>query len=179
MSSERSTFPPETGALLDRRLREFGHRNWILVVDAAFPAFSAPGVETAAVNAGVRETLGAVLERIERAAHLRAELHVDEELWALSEDDDSAAAIQRELRRLAVGMAVVSEPHEALLARIATATARYRALVLKTHEAIAYTSVFVHLGCGYWSAEEERALRCRMSRGVRDESPVPVPSETS
>lgn len=38
-------------------------------------------------------------------------------------------------------------------------SAQYRVLILKTKLAIPYTSAFIHLGCKYWGAEDERNLR--------------------
>jgi hypothetical protein len=35
----------------------------------------------------------------------------------------------------------------------------YKILILKTNLTMAYTSVFLHLKCGYWSNADEAALR--------------------
>ena len=39
----------------------------------------------------------------------------------------------------------------------------FRVLLLKTTLALPYTSVFVELDCGYWSAEAEAALRAAIA----------------
>jgi hypothetical protein len=37
-------------------------------------------------------------------------------------------------------------------------------LVLKTRLTIPYTSVFIRLECGYWSADAEKRLRAAMAK---------------
>ena len=37
---------------LSERLPEFGHRNWIVIADSAYPRQSAPGIETVYTGAG-------------------------------------------------------------------------------------------------------------------------------
>ena len=38
-----------------------GHRNWILIVDSAYPLQSSPGVETIETNAGMIDVVQSVL----------------------------------------------------------------------------------------------------------------------
>ncbi len=39
----------------------------------------------------------------------------------------------------------------------------FHILVLKTRMTIPYTSVFIRLECGYWSADAEKRLRAAMA----------------
>ena len=48
-------------AVLTRRLPLLGHRNWIVVADAAYPAQSNPGIETIATGADHLQVLARVL----------------------------------------------------------------------------------------------------------------------
>jgi hypothetical protein len=50
-------------------------------------------------------------------------------------------------------------PHEKIIARLDTAARLFRVLLFKTTLTLPYTSVFLELDCGYWSAASERALR--------------------
>jgi hypothetical protein len=58
---------------------------------------------------------------------------------------------------------VHSRLHQSLIDEVAKDGAQYRVLVLKTRLALPYTSLFIHLDCKYWSAEDEGALRKAMA----------------
>ena len=53
-------------------------------------------------------------------------------------------------------------PHEQIIARLDEAAKTFRVLILKTNLTIPYTSVFLQLDCGYWSADSEQRLRAAM-----------------
>ncbi len=55
----------------DAALTEAGHRNWIVVADAAYPKQSAKGIETIATGKDHLDVLNIVLNRIENAPHVR------------------------------------------------------------------------------------------------------------
>jgi hypothetical protein len=57
-----------------------GHRNWILIVDSAYPLQSAPGIETVETNASQLEVLRHVLGAIDRSIHVRPVISMDAEL---------------------------------------------------------------------------------------------------
>ncbi|HZR63586.1 MAG TPA: hypothetical protein VFA85_00470 [Terriglobales bacterium] len=66
------------------------------------------------------------------------------------------------------GYEVNSQLHQSLIDQIAKDSGQYRVLILKTNLAIPYTSVFIHLDCKYWGADDEREMREKMrSQGVR------------
>jgi hypothetical protein len=50
-------------------------------------------------------------------------------------------------------------PHEEVIAQLDEAAKTFRVLIIKTEMVIPYTSVFIQLDCGYWSAEQEKRLR--------------------
>ena len=52
--------------------------------------------------------------------------------------------------------------HDDIIAALDAAARRFRILVIKTPLSLPYTSVFVELGCGYWSADAEARLRAAM-----------------
>jgi D-ribose pyranose/furanose isomerase RbsD len=144
------------GGLLPR----MGHRNWIVVADAAYPLQSAAGIETLATGQGQIEVLKHVLEQVEAAPHVRAIVLLDAELDALSEKDaPGVAAYRDELKTLLKGKQVRSMPHEEIIAKLDGAARLFHILLLKTNMTLPYTSVFLELDCGYWTAEKEQRLR--------------------
>lgn len=146
--------------LLARRLPELGHRNWIGVVDMAYPLQTAPGVETVWTGAGFFDVFGAVREAVAAAPHVRAVYHCDAELPRLREADaPGSRAFREQLSPLLGKEESLALPHDELIARLDEAGHRFRVVLLKTTLTIPYTSVFLRLECGYWTAESEAALR--------------------
>ena len=50
--------------LLAARLPLYGHRNWIVIADAAYPAHSAPGIETIVAGVSQQAVIEAVLAQL-------------------------------------------------------------------------------------------------------------------
>ena len=57
------------------------------------------------------------------------------------------------------GVEVNSIMHEDIFAKLDTASKLFNVLVIKTESTVAYSSVFIELDCGYWTAEKEAKLR--------------------
>jgi len=144
----------------ERLLPQYGHRNWIVVADAAYPAQSNPGIETLATGCEHLEVLRTVLDAIGATRHVRANVYVDAELKFVEEED---ALGVNELRREMIGLLPDKQthqlPHEQIIAKLDQAGSLFRVLILKSTLAIPYTSVFLELDCGYWSAQAEKRLR--------------------
>ena len=101
-----------------------------------------------------------MLEAIAGSRHVRPVVHLDAELPFVAEAHAPGITACREALGAALGgLAAVSLPHEEIIARLDAAGRAFRILLLKTTLALPYTSVFVELHCGYWSAEAEEALR--------------------
>jgi hypothetical protein len=64
--------PPKPGwrAVLADRLASYGHRNWVVVADSAYPSQTRAGIETVVTNADQLEVLRAVFEELSRARHV-------------------------------------------------------------------------------------------------------------
>ena len=140
----------------------YGHRNWILIADAAYPA-QVGAMEVLASGedhlATVREVLGVVRE----APHLRPVVWLDAELDALTEELAPGLATTRSgLYGLLQDLSPAPVPHAELLERLGKAAESFHVLVLKTTGTVPYSSVFLELDCGYWPPEREAALRERM-----------------
>ncbi len=138
----------------------FGHRNWIVVADSAYPAQSKPGIETIATGADQLQVVATVFAAIAACSHIRAKVYIDRELAFVSNSDAPGVADYRtELEKLLNGATALQLPHEQIIYSLDQSAEVFRILILKTTLAIPYTSVFFELDCGYWNAEAEARLR--------------------
>ncbi len=147
---------------LDEALSVYGHRNWIVVADSAYPRQSAAGIETIATGMDQIEVLDLVLGAIAEAPHVQAIVLVDAELDSVAEADapgitDYRARLQASLQ----GKQVQTMPHDDIIAELDKASEMFNVLLLKTDMVLPYTSVFLKLDCGYWNADKEKRLRAR------------------
>lgn len=150
---------------LASRLPLFGHRNWIVVADSAYPAQSRPGIETIVAGGDHVAAVRKVLEQIAPSTHVRANVYVDRELDFVAESDAPGIGLCRQrLLALLEGANIRQLPHEEIIARLDASAQMFRILIVKTDLALPYTSVFFELDCGYWSAEAEARLRSAMSQ---------------
>jgi len=145
-----------------------GHRNWILVVDSAYPLQTSPGIESIATDAPQLDVVRTVVAAVHRSIHVRPVVFIDAELPFISDDDaPGVSAYRTEVDKLLHDYAVERLPHEKIIANIDEAGKTFHILVLKTPMAIPYTSVFIRLDCKYWSADQEKRLRGKMAKARR------------
>jgi hypothetical protein len=148
---------------LNRTLPVFGHRNWIVVADAAYPAQSNPGIETLVANTSHVHAVSTLLEHIAACEHIRANVYMDRELDFIAESDaPGITECRRELSTVLDGANIRRLPHEQIIAKLDQCARLFRILIIKTDLTLPYTSVFFELDCGYWSAEAESRLRKAM-----------------
>jgi hypothetical protein len=146
----------------------FGHRNWIVIADSAYPAQSKPGIETIIANADQLETVRKVLAAMAASKHIRANVYTDLELGFVGESDAlGVSAYRKKLDALLKGTRAKELPHEQIIAKLDQSAQVFRILILKTNMTIPYTSVFFELDCGYWNAGAEERLRLSMSRAAK------------
>ena len=154
---------PEWNKRLAGAMPLLGHRNWILVVDSAYPLQTAPGIETIETNAAQLEVARAVLSEIENSIQVRPVVFMDAELPLISDSDaPGASAYRAEIVKLLRKYPAQSQRHEKLISVIDEAGKTFHVLVLKTNMTIPYTSLFIRLDCKYWSADQEKNLRKKM-----------------
>jgi hypothetical protein len=150
---------------LARRLPALGHRNWIGIVDAAFPLQTAPGIEMIPTGTAHLTVLKEILDEVGRADHVRPRVLLDAELDHVSETHAPGIGLLRnKLAKLLGGQVVISLPHEEILKKLDTTGRLFHILLFKTTLTLPYTSVFLELDCGYWSDEAERDMRVSISR---------------
>lgn len=157
-------------AKLSQALPLLGHRNWILIVDSAYPLQNSPGIETIETDAPQPEVLRTVLEAIGHSIHVRPVVFMDAELPFVPERDAPGVSRYRNDLKTILGTQPVTQlPHAQLLQKVDDISKSYKVLILKTTETIPYTSVFLQLNCKYWSDDAESRLRAAMQH-------VPAPS---
>ena len=145
---------------LDRRMPVYGHRNWIVVADSAYPKQSAAGIETIYTGAGQIEVLAEVLEAVDEAAHVQPVIMLDAELDSVAEKAAPGVdAYRAELKELLGDRPIKVMPHEDIISQLDEGAKLFNILLLKADMMIPYTSVFIELDCGYWNADKEAALR--------------------
>jgi hypothetical protein len=140
-----------------------GHRNWILIVDSAYPLQSSPGVETIETNASQLDVVRYVIGAINNSIHVRPLLYMDSELPYVPDDDaPGASAYRTQIAQILSNYEIESIPHEKVISQIDETSKEFHVLVLKTTMTIPYSSVFIRLDCKYWSADAEKRMRSRM-----------------
>lgn len=159
---------PDWEEILKDRLQVYGHRNWLVIADSAYPAQSRQAIETIVAD----EEQITVLERtcaiLGGCKHIKPNIYTDEELTFVREEDAPGISSYRErLGSLLTGTEVRVLPHEEIIAKLDRAGGLFRVLVVKTNMRIPYTSVFFELNCGYWNAQAEKKLRVAMRSGDR------------
>ena len=155
---------PDWRTHLNEELPLLGHRNWIAVVDSAYPLQTSAGVETIETNASQLDVVRTVLDQLSKAKHVRPVIFTDAELKVVPEADAAGVAGYRGALSSLLGKTEAqSLPHEEIISKLDEAGKTFHVLVLKTNMTIPYTSVFIRLECGYWSADAEKHLRERMA----------------
>ncbi len=155
---------PDWKGQLKAFLPLFGHRNWIVVADSAYPAQSRPGIDTIVSGAGQIEVARTVLGAIAASKHVRANIYLDQELQFVAETDaPGVSRFRTQLARLLKSAKATTLPHEQIISKLDQTAQIFRVLVIKTKLTIPYTSIFFELDCGYWSGEAERRLRRAMA----------------
>ena len=161
-------------ARLNQQLQLMGHRNWIAVVDSAYPLQTSAGVETIETNDDQLQVVKTVLDQIAKAKHVRPIIFTDAELKLVPEADAKGVTAYREALAKLLSKSGADKagpdnsepqplPHEEIISKLDEAGKTFHILILKTTLTIPYTSVFIRLDCGYWTADAERRLREAMA----------------
>ena len=108
-----------------------GHRNWILIVDSAYPLQSSPGVETIETNAGLFDVVDYVLKSVNHSVHVRPDISMDAELPFVPEEDaPGATAYRAQIAKALHGYTVESVLHDKIIATIGETGSQFHVLVL-------------------------------------------------
>lgn len=165
-----SAAPPHDAwkQVVQSRLPLYGHRNWIVVADSAYPSQAAEGIETVVADAGQLEVLDYVLKALANSRHVMPTVYTDQELQFLSDRDAPGISRYRDqLSAMLQDRRKDSLPHEKLIARLDSVSKTFRVLILKSSGALPYTSIFLQLDCSYWPPEAETRLRAVMTKHTK------------
>lgn len=163
-TSAGTTQSSDWQARLKQELPLLGHRNWIAVVDSAYPLQTSAGIETIETDDDQLDVVKAVLDQVNKAKHVRPVIFTDAELKVVPESDAKGVTSYRgSLTKVLGKNEAQSLPHEEIIAKLDEAGKTFHILVLKTKLTIPYTSVFIRLDCGYWSDDAEKRLRAAMA----------------
>ncbi len=143
-------------------LQLLGHRNWILIVDKAYPLQSANGIDYINTGESHEDVLKYVLAEVAAASHVKPTIYTDKEFDYLSALGEKEAQMVEAMKSAFEGYEVQSILHDEIFTKLDTASKLFNVMVIKTESTVAYSSVFVELDCGYWTAEKEAALRASM-----------------
>jgi len=164
---------PDWQEILKDRLQLFGHRNWLVVADSAYPAQSRQAIETVVADAEQTTVLERTFSVLRGCKHITPNIYTDQELSFVREEDAPGVRSYREkLGSLLEGYEVQVLPHDDIIEKLDGAGELFRVLVIKTNMRIPYTSVFFELDCGYWNARAEKQLRGAMRSGDRHRKPL-------
>jgi hypothetical protein len=160
----------EWQARLRQELPLMGHRNWIAIVDSAYPLQISPGIETIETDSDQLDVVRRVLHEVGESKHVRPVIFTDAELKSVAEDDAAGVTYYRDsvnhfFEEFNDGKTELhSLPHEEIISKLDAAGKTFHVLVFKSTLTIPYTSVFIRLDCGYWTDEQEKRLREKMGK---------------
>jgi D-ribose pyranose/furanose isomerase RbsD len=158
---------PDWQTRLGQIMPLLGHRNWIMIVDSAYPLQSSAGVETLETNTDQMEVIRTVLDIVGNSIQVRPIVYMDAELPFVPEKDAPGVTAYREgIKNLLKGRTITSLPHEQIIAKVDEVGKTFHIVILKTTMTVPYTSVFLQLNCKYWSDEAEAHMRKAMSAGA-------------
>ena len=161
---------------VDRQVAQLGHRNWIIVSEASFPAHSREGINQVVAPAEIPEVLDYVLNSIEQHQQVYPEIYLTRELRAL--DQDYAPGIDQfrhEIKYALHGYKPTEIQQDSLMTLIESANQRFDVLVIRTATVLPYSSVFMELKPSYWDSDAENHLRQKISKQRTEKLAQPVP----
>ncbi len=148
---------------LSDSLPDLGHRNWIIVADAAYPEMVYPGIVTLNSHQALMPVLIQVMDLLDKARHVTPDVVLDREWFDLSDEEcPGISRLRLEAKALFDGLKVEPVWHGDLLSLLAEISQTYTIIVIKTTSTLPYTSVFLRLECGYWTEDQERNFRMRL-----------------
>lgn len=164
-TSKRAIVENNWKATLQQELPLLGDRNWILVVDKAFPALNARGIRVIYANENLLEVLRYTFNKIDSSSHVRPIIYVDKEMQYITPQiEQGIIAYKDSIKAIVNNQFLHPELHDSVFRNIQKISSLFKVLVIKTNETRAYSSVYLQLDCAYWNADKENQLRQTMSQ---------------
>ena len=124
--------------LVADRLPQYGHRNWIVIADSAYPAQSKNGIETVVVDADQMTVVRGVMNILSHSRHVTPIVYLDRELQFLDEKDAPGIdAYRQQINTLMTGKTVQQLPHEEIISKLDQVSQIFRVLIIKTNMTLA------------------------------------------
>lgn len=148
---------------LEKNIKLLGHRNWIVVADAAYPLQSNPGIKTILSTNSHTETIAKVNQLISEQTHIKPIIYFDKEIDFIDDSDaPGMSKFKTELNQLLNENTAQKMLHENIIELLDKSSQLFNVIIIKTDFTIPYTSVFFQLDCKYWNSEAEQKLRTKM-----------------
>ena len=149
-----------------------GARNWIVIAESSFPAYTGTGIRTMVSDKTSDEVLLDVLNMLEEEAHVVPRIMISSELRSITED--YAPGIKR--YRNNINKMLPGRQHFELMSRtinslIEDAARQFNVLVIKTKTSLPYSNIYIELDSGYWNSESETVLRKSLGSQGRRQPP--------
>jgi hypothetical protein len=148
---------------VERQVAQLGYRNWIIVTEASFPAHNKPGFRHVTADIDVPEGVDYVLRTLEQTEHVRPRVYLPREQRSV--ENEFAPGIDEMRKRIKEslhGHEFTELDQQSLITLLESANKSFDILVIRTHTALPYSSVFLELQPGYWDNESEARLRSRI-----------------
>jgi len=150
---------------LNQQLPILGHRNWILIVDKAFPVQNSEGIITINTGEKLLPVLKYTLNKLNQSTHVKPNIFIDKELGFITSTQVSDIKQYRDSMKFALtNFNVGTLKHDSVFLKIDEAAKLFRIIVLKTEEVIPYSSVYIQLDCRYWDTKMQQELEMTMKK---------------
>ena len=104
--------------MLKDRLPLYGHRNWIVIADSAYPAQSSDGVETIVADGEQTAVLARTFALLGECRHIKPTIYTDQELNFVSEADaPGVTAYRGQLEQILKGQDMRVLPHDEIISK--------------------------------------------------------------
>ena len=129
---------------LYKNLAIVGARNWIVIAESSFPAYTGAGIKTMVSDKTSDEVLLDVLNMLEEEAHVVPRIMISSELRSVTED--YAPGIKR--YRNNINKMLPGRQHFELMSRtinslIEDAAKQFNVLVIKTKTSLPYSNIYI------------------------------------
>lgn len=152
-------------AAVDRQASQLGYRNWIVIAEASFPAHNRPGLRQVTAPVEVPEAVDYVLQVLERTENVRPQVYLTREVRSVENDFAPGIDVLRQrVSESLHGHEPTVLDQQSLITLLEDVNRSFEVLVIRTHTALPYSSVFLELRPGYWDADSEQRLRERIER---------------
>lgn len=136
-----------------------GHRNWIVIVDMAYPLQNKSGIKTIYTGESYMNVLSFVYTEIKQSPHIKPIIYQDQELSILSDlEVIGIENLKRKMSEIFGEKEINHLPHDELIARLDEVSQMFTVVILKTNLTLPYTSTFIELDCKYWDEEQQENL---------------------